>query len=136
MKACPVDATWSEPDGITVIDYDWCIGCRYCEAACPYWARRFNFAAPELPADQLNPDMAYLVNRPRAKGVMEKCTFCLQRTRPGRGRLRRGVPDGLAKFGNVLDPDSEVRYILREKRVFILKEEVGTLPRFFYFDAT
>ena len=44
VKVCPVEATWQEPDGITVIDYDWCIGCRYCEAACPYWARRFNFA--------------------------------------------------------------------------------------------
>lgn len=134
VKACPVEATWQEPDGITVIDYDWCIGCRYCEAACPYWARRFNFARPEIPADQLNPDMAYLSNRPRAKGVMEKCTYCLQRTR--RGRMPACVevcPTGSRKFGNVLDPDSEVAYILREKRVFILKEEVGTLPRFFYY---
>ena len=49
VKVCPVEATWQEPDGITVIDYDWCIGCRYCEAACPYWARRFNFATPKLP---------------------------------------------------------------------------------------
>ncbi len=134
VKACPVEATWQEPDGITVIDYDWCIGCRYCEAACPYWARRFNFATPEIAADQLNPDMAYLSNRPRAKGVMEKCTYCLQRTR--RGRMPACVevcPTGSRKFGNVLDPDSEVAYILRQKRVFILKEEVGTLPRFFYY---
>ena len=46
VKVCPVHATWQETDGITVIDYDWCIGCRYCEAACPYWARRFNFTKP------------------------------------------------------------------------------------------
>lgn len=134
VKACPVEATWQEPDGITVIDYDWCIGCRYCEAACPYWARRFNFAAPEVPAGQLNPDMGYLSNRPRAKGVMEKCTYCLHRTR--RGRMPACVevcPTGSRKFGNVLDPDSEVSYILRQKRVFILKEEVGTVPRFFYY---
>jgi Fe-S-cluster-containing dehydrogenase component len=134
VKVCPVEATWQEPDGITVIDYDWCIGCRYCEAACPYWARRFNFAEPEVPAEKLNPEMAYLSNRPRRKGVMEKCTFCLQRTR--RGRMPACVevcPTGSRKFGNVLDPDSEVAYILREKRVFILKEEVGTLPRFFYY---
>ncbi len=134
VKVCPVEATWQEPDGITVIDYDWCIGCRYCEAACPYWARRFNFAEPQVPAGQINPDMGYLSNRPRAKGVMEKCTYCLHRTRRGRMPACLEVcPTGSRKFGNVLDPQSEVSYILREKRVFVLKQDVGTLPRFFYF---
>ncbi len=65
VKVCPVHATWQETDGITVIDYDWCIGCRYCEAACPYWARRFNFTKPSIPKERLNPNMAYLGNRPR-----------------------------------------------------------------------
>ena len=83
VKVCPVEATWQEADGITVIDYDWCIGCRYCEAACPYWARRFNFTEPQLPKADVNPKMAYLSNRPRSKGVMEKCHFCLHRTREG-----------------------------------------------------
>ncbi len=134
VKVCPVEATWQEPDGITVIDYDWCIGCRYCEAACPYWARRFNFAEPEVPTDELNPKMAYLSNRPRRKGVMEKCTFCLHRTRQGRMPACLEVcPTGSRKFGNVLDRDSEVAYILKNKRVFVLKEELGTLPRFFYY---
>jgi len=134
VKVCPVEATWQEPDGITVIDYDWCIGCRYCEAACPYWARRFNFAEPEIPADGINPDMSYLSNRPRRKGVMEKCTFCLHRTRNGRMPACAEVcPTGSRKFGNVLDPESDVSYILRHKRVFVFKEDVGTLPRFFYY---
>jgi len=134
VKVCPVKATWQEPDGIVVIDYDWCIGCRYCEAACPYWARRFNFARPQIPPGELNPDMAYLSNRPRSKGVMEKCTFCLQRTRKGRFPACLEVcPTGSRKFGNVLDPESEVAYILNHKRVFVLKEEVGTAPRFFYY---
>jgi molybdopterin-containing oxidoreductase family iron-sulfur binding subunit len=134
VKVCPVEATWQEPDGITVIDYDWCIGCRYCEAACPYWARRFNFTRPNLPREQLNPDMSYLSNRPREKGVMEKCHFCLHRTREGRMPACAEIcPTGARKFGNVLDPDSEVSQILRTKRVFVLKEEVGTLPRFFYY---
>jgi len=135
VKVCPVHATWQETDGITVVDYDWCIGCRYCEAACPYWARRFNFAKPSLPKDRLNPDMAYLGNRPRRQGVMEKCHFCIQRTRAGRYPACLEVcPAGARKFGNILDPESEVAYILRTKRVFIqLKEEMGTSPRFFYY---
>ena len=135
VKVCPVHATWQEPDGITVIDYNWCIGCRYCEAACPYWARRFNFTKPEIPADRLNPEMDYLSNRPRSQGVMEKCHFCLQRTRAGRYPACLEVcPTGTRKFGNILDPNSEVSYILKNKRVFIqLKEELGTSPRFFYY---
>jgi molybdopterin-containing oxidoreductase family iron-sulfur binding subunit len=135
VKVCPVHATWQESDGITVIDYDWCIGCRYCEAACPYWARRFNFAKPKVPKEQLNTNMAYLGNRPRSRGVMEKCHFCIQRTRAGKYPACMEVcPAGARKFGNVLDPNSEVAYILRTKRVFIqLKEELGTSPRFFYY---
>lgn len=135
VKVCPVKATWTEPDGITVIDYDWCIGCRYCEAACPYFARRFNWTKPSIPADRINPEMSYLGNRPRKKGVMEKCHFCIQRTRAGKYPACLEVcPAGARKFGNVLDPESEVSYILRNKRVFIqLKEELGTSPRFFYY---
>jgi len=136
VKVCPVEATWQEPDGVTVIDYDWCIGCRYCQAACPYWARRFNFTAPGYNDAQkdINPKMDYLSNRPRNRGVMEKCHFCLHRTR--RGRLPACLevcPVGARKFGNILDPESEVAQILRTKHVFVLKEEVGTLPRFFYY---
>jgi len=134
VKVCPVKATWQESDGITVVDYDWCIGCRYCEAACPYWARRFNFARPSVPKERLNPNMSYLGNRPRQKGVVEKCHFCIQRTRAGRYPACLEIcPTGSRKFGNILDPDSAVSYILKHKRVFVLKEEVGTLPRFFYY---
>jgi Fe-S-cluster-containing dehydrogenase component len=134
VKVCPVEATWQEPDGITVVDYDWCIGCRYCEAACPYWARRFNFSKPTLPKADLNPNMSYLSNRPRHKGVMEKCHFCLHRTREGKMPACLEVcPTGARKFGNVLDPKSEVSEILRSKRIFVLKAELGTLPRFFYY---
>ena len=65
VDVCPVKATWKEEDGIVVVDYNWCIGCRYCEAACPYHARRFNWKKPEVPADELNPDQSYLSNRVR-----------------------------------------------------------------------
>ncbi len=133
-KVCPVEATWQEPDGIVVVDYNWCIGCRYCEAACPYWARRFNFTSPRLPEDEVNPDTHYLGNRPRSKGVMEKCTFCIQHTRKGLNPACLEIcPTGSRKFGNILDPESEIRYIIENKRVFILKEALGTNPSFYYF---
>jgi molybdopterin-containing oxidoreductase family iron-sulfur binding subunit len=134
VKSCPVGATWQEKDGIVVIDYDWCIGCRCCMSACPYGARHFNYAEPQIPAEQLNPKTHYLGNRPRMKGVVEKCTFCIQRVRNGRYPACVEVcPVGARKFGNLLDPNSEVRYVLEHKRVFVLKSELNTRPRFFYF---
>jgi Fe-S-cluster-containing dehydrogenase component len=134
VKACPTKATWKEPDGIVVIDYNWCIGCRYCQAACPYHARRFNFAKPNIKPDRINPDQGYLSNRLRPMGVVEKCTFCLHRTRKGRyPACLEACPTGARKFGDLNDPNSEIRKILKEKRVYVLKEEIGTEPRFFYF---
>ena len=136
-KVCPTGATWTEKDGIVVIDYDWCIGCRCCMAACPYGARHFNWRTPSIPAGEINPAMHYLGNRPRPKGVVEKCTFCIQRVRAGRYPACVEVcPVGARKFGNLLDPDSEIRYIIEHKRVMVLKEELNTMPKFFYFYAT
>jgi Fe-S-cluster-containing dehydrogenase component len=136
-KVCPTGATWTDPDGIVVIDYDWCIGCRYCMAACPYGARHFNWGEPTIPKDQVNPNTHYLGNRPRPKGVVEKCTFCIQRTRAGRYPACVEVcPVGARKFGNLLDPDSEIRYIIEHKRVLVLKQDLNTMPKFFYFYAT
>lgn len=131
---CPVKATWQEPDGIVVVDYNWCIGCRYCMAACPYGARHFNWGEPTVPTEDINPETHYLGNRPRVKGVVEKCTFCIQRVRAGKYPSCVEVcPVGARKFGNLLDPKSEIRYILENKRVLILKEELNTQPRFYYF---
>jgi molybdopterin-containing oxidoreductase family iron-sulfur binding subunit len=134
VKACPTGATWKEPDGIVVVDYDWCIGCRYCQAACPYHARRFNWVEPAIEPDKINPDQGFLSNRIRPVGVVEKCTFCLHRTRKGRyPACYEACPTGARKFGNLADPQSEVRKIVENKRVWILKEDLGTEPRFFYF---
>jgi Fe-S-cluster-containing dehydrogenase component len=134
VKVCPVQATWKEQDGIVVVDYNWCIGCRYCEAACPYHARRFNWTKPEVPAEEMNPDQGYLSNRIRPQGVVEKCTFCLHRTRKGLlPACLEACPTGARVFGNLLDPESEIRWVLAHKRVFVLKEELGTRPRFFYY---
>ena len=137
VQVCPVQATWQEPDGIVVIDYDWCIGCRCCMSACPYGARHFNWAEPQIPADEINPNMHVLGNRPRPVGVVEKCTFCIHRVREGRYPSCVEIcPVGARKFGNLLDETSEIRYLMREKRVFVLKEDLNTQPKFYYFYAT
>jgi len=134
IKVCPAKATWKEPDGIVVVDYNWCIGCRYCMAACPYGARHFNWGEPSIPNEEVNPVTHYLGNRPRPKGVVEKCTFCVQRTREGKYPACVEIcPVGARKFGNLLDPNSEIRYIMENKRVLVLKEELNTQPKFYYF---
>jgi len=134
IKACPTKATWREPDGIVVVDYDWCIGCRYCLAACPYWGRRFNWGDPVVPRNEINTRQHYLGNRIRWKGIMEKCTFCVQRTRQGKlPACADACPTGSRVFGNLLDPNSEIRFVLQNKKVFRFKEELGTDPKFWYF---
>jgi len=134
VEVCPVQATWKEKDGIVVIDYDWCIGCRYCMAACPYDGRRFNWKTPQIPEVEVNKNQHYLGNRLRKKGVMEKCTFCIQRSREGRNpACVEACPTGSRTFGNLLDPDSNIRWILENKKVFRLKEDLGTEPKFWYY---
>ena len=137
VKVCPVKATWTEPDGIVVVDYNWCIGCRNCMAACPYGARKFNWSTPEIPVDEINPHTEFLGNRPRPNGVVEKCTFCIQRVRKGKYPACVEIcPTGSRKFGNLLDESSEIRMIMKNKRIFIFKEELNTQPRFYYFYGT
>lgn len=137
VKVCPVEATWTEPDGIVVVDYNWCLGCRNCMSACPYGARSFNWSSPNIPGEEINTKTEYLGNRPRAKGVVEKCTFCIQRVRQGLYPACVEVcPVGSRKFGNLLDEQSEIRIIMKNKRVFILKEELNTQPKFYYFYGT
>ncbi len=134
VRVCPVKTTWVEPDGIIVIDYNWCIGCRYCMAACPYGARKFNWSKPHIPSDELVTETHYLGNRPRSEGVVEKCTFCIQRVRKGRYPACVEIcPVGARKFGNLLDEEGEIRQIIKNKRVFILKPELNTQPKFYYF---
>lgn len=133
-KVCPAKATWLESDGVVVVDYNWCIGCRYCMAACPYDARHFNWGEPNISNEEINPITHYLGNRPRTKGIVEKCTFCIQRVREGMYPSCVEIcPTGSRKFGNLLDPQSEIRYILENKRVLVLKAELNTQPKFYYF---
>ncbi len=134
VKACPTKATWQEPDGIVVVDYNWCIGCRYCMAACPYWGRRFNWNEPYVPNREMTKKQHYLGNRMRSRGQMEKCTFCIQRSREGKlPACVDACPTGARVFGNLLDPKSEIRFVLENKKVYRLKEDLGTDPKFWYF---
>ncbi|MCE4598966.1 MAG: 4Fe-4S dicluster domain-containing protein [Desulfurococcales archaeon] len=134
VMVCPVRATWKEPDGIVIIDYDRCIGCRYCITACPYGARHFNWAKPYVPPTEINPNMHILGNVIRQPHVVEKCTWCIQRTRDG------GIPAcvevcpvGARSFGDLNDEESPIRRIFEEYGAFVLKPEAGTRPKFFYF---
>lgn len=129
VYGCPVIATWKEPDGIVVIDYDKCIACRNCMVTCPYGARHFNWAHPEVPEAEQNPE----VPLEEKSGVVEKCTFCIQRVRKGMTTAcTEACPVGARKFGDLNDPDSEVSILLKTRRVWRLKEEYGTDPMIWY----
>ncbi len=129
VYGCPVKATWKEPDGIVLIDYEKCIACRNCMVTCPYGARHFNWVEPEVPTKEVNPK----VPLEEKAGVVEKCTFCVQRTREGQTTAcTEACPVGARKFGDLNDPDSEVSILLKTRRVWRLKEEYGTEPMIWY----
>ena len=128
VKVCPTGATYKDTDGLILMRYERCIGCRLCVVACPYSARRFNWTKPELPADKVNPLVPV-----RPIGVVEKCTFCSHRTR--QGKLPRCVevcPVRAKHFGNLNDPESEVSKLLQDNLSFRLIEEANTEPNIYY----
>jgi Fe-S-cluster-containing dehydrogenase component len=134
VKVCPTGATFKRPDGIVAMDMHRCIGCRYCMSACPYGARSFNWSDPRnyLPQKELS---SYPI---RAKGVVEKCTFCAERLTNGlvpacveACQRIRGAENALV-FGDLNDPHSEPARILREKRTIRRKPALGTGPNVFY----
>lgn len=147
VHACPVGATYHRPDGIVMMDYDRCIGCRYCQVACPYGARSFNWEA--FTGDNTavprwgQPEVAR-----RPQGVAEKCTFCYQRIDRGLAMgLQPGVdlaatpacvvacPTGARIFGDLNDPDSPASQALARHSSHRLREELGANPRVYYLPA-
>jgi molybdopterin-containing oxidoreductase family iron-sulfur binding subunit len=128
VQVCPTGASYKDADGIVMINYKKCIGCRYCMTACPYQARRFNWWEPEVPHEDRNPLVPM-----REEGVVEKCTFCVHRTRKGKfTRCVEVCPNKARTFGNLNDPDSEVSKLIASERNFRLKEELNTNPRIWY----
>jgi len=129
VYGCPVIATWKEPDGIVVIDYDKCIACRNCMVTCPYFARHFNWEEPEVPVDEVNPK----VPLEDKAGTVEKCTFCIQRVRVGgTTACVEACPVGARIFGDLNDPESAVSILLKTRRVWRLKEALGNEPMIWY----
>jgi len=127
-RVCPTQATWKRDDGIVMMDWHRCIGCRYCIAACPYGSRSFNFEDPRPSIASINPDFPT-----RTKGVVEKCNFCEERL--ARGLMPACVdacPQHVFTFGNLSDPDSEPRLLLRERFAVQREPELGTGPSVFY----
>ncbi|HEY3311567.1 MAG TPA: 4Fe-4S dicluster domain-containing protein [Anaerolineales bacterium] len=146
VHVCPVAATYKRPDGIVAMDYDRCIGCRYCQVACPYDARVFNWKEPvKVSPKSPSYGFAEVPNRPR--GVVEKCTFCVHRIDSGMAReMVPGVdalatpacvvacPTGARAFGDLTDPESPVSKVLSSaKTVLRLREdELSTEPNVYY----
>jgi molybdopterin-containing oxidoreductase family iron-sulfur binding subunit len=143
---CPVYATYHTDEGLNAQVYNRCVGTRYCANNCPYTVRFFNFFDPhwDAPLDKaLNPEVSI-----RTRGVMEKCTFCIQRIRKGEEKAKdegREVRDGdvvpacvqtcptqAMHFGNMSDPASEVSRLARSNRAERLMEDLGTKPRVVY----
>ncbi len=129
VYGCPVKATWKEPDGIVVVDYDKCISCRNCIVTCPYSARHNNWVDPFVPENEINPKVPLEAKA----GVIEKCTFCVQRVRVGLPtRCTEVCPVGARTFGDLNDPNSAVSELIKTRRVFRMKEELGTEPMIWY----
>jgi molybdopterin-containing oxidoreductase family iron-sulfur binding subunit len=156
VKVCPVQATYIDEEGLVRQNYDRCIGCRFCTVACPYGVRYFNWFEPEWTpemAHHLSPDKVVgedSLEGPavRITGIVEKCTFCIQRLFKARDRAtaegRDFRPDeyvpacvqtctGKARFfGDLDDPDSTVSFLATSPRAFRVLEDVGTKPKVIY----
>jgi molybdopterin-containing oxidoreductase family iron-sulfur binding subunit len=130
VSVCPTKATWKREDGIVMMDWHRCIGCRYCMAACPYGSRSFNW---DNPRKHLDHDKITDAFPARMKGVVEKCTFCDERI--ARGKEPACVEACTSRalvFGDLNDRKSEIRHILDNKFSIKRKAELGTEPEVYY----
>lgn len=147
VDVCPVNASYYRADGIVMMDYDRCIGCRYCEVACPYGARSFDWTKFDGPNPAV-PQWGEPEVPRRPRGVPEKCSFCYQRIDKG---LQLGLQPGVDEdatpacvvvcptkarvFGDLNDPNSAVSEIMRSNPHFRLREDLDTGPRVYYLPA-
>jgi molybdopterin-containing oxidoreductase family iron-sulfur binding subunit len=128
VRVCPTQATWKRADGIVMMDWHRCIGCKYCIVACPYGSRSFNFFDPRTRIAVLNPNFPT-----REIGVVEKCNFCEERLAKGeQPACVEACREKAIVFGNLNDPASEVRKLLQARYTIRRKPELGTDPNIFY----
>ncbi|MCK5126200.1 MAG: 4Fe-4S dicluster domain-containing protein [candidate division Zixibacteria bacterium] len=129
VRVCPTQATWRrEKDGIVMMDWHRCIGCRYCIVACPYGSRSFNWRDPRPHIEKINENFPR-----RMRGVVEKCTFCEERLAKGQipACVEVAKNDAIV-FGDLEDPNSKVRELLRERFSLRRKAALGTQPEVYY----
>lgn len=139
-RVCPTGATWQREDGIVMMDWHRCIGCRFCMAGCPYGSRSFNWGDPRKAPKELNPNFPTNPDFPtRTLGVVEKCTFCNERLAKGELPICVEKANEMAKdsliFGDLADPDSNIRKALRKHYSIRRKTELGTHPNIYYIIA-
>jgi len=130
VQACPTKATFKREDGIVLMDFHRCIGCRFCMAACPYGSRSFNFQDPRnalAGGKPTNPEFPT-----RTKGVVEKCNFCAERLAVGKDPYCVEASEGALVFGDLSDENSEIRKVLKENYTIRRKASLGTGPSVFY----
>jgi molybdopterin-containing oxidoreductase family iron-sulfur binding subunit len=137
VRVCPTKATFKREDGIVMMDMHRCIGCRFCMAACPFGVRNFNWGDPRKAPAELNPGFPKNVEYPtRSKGVVEKCTFCTERLAQGKlpycVEAANEMAEGSMVFGDLGDPKSEIRELLREHYTIRRKPELGSGPNIYY----
>lgn len=131
-RVCPTGATYKDDKGRVEIDYDKCIGCRMCMAACPYNARNFNWQTPVRVTGANYGDAEVPV---RPKGVAEKCTLCKERTDRGEEPMCVVCCPAHARiFGDLDDPDSEISQTILNRKAWTLLEGQGTRPSVHYFE--
>lgn len=130
VRVCPTKATFVlEENGIVAMDYHRCIGCRFCMMGCPYGARSFNWMDPRPYITEYNPDFPT-----RMRGVVEKCTLCGERVALGQqpACLEAVKEVGAIVFGDLNDPNSEIRQVLENEQTIQRKPSLGTKPSVFY----
>ncbi len=127
VRACPTQATFKREDGIVLMDFHRCIGCRFCMAACPYGSRSFNFRDPRPFIKEVDSGFPT-----RMRGVVEKCNFCAERLAVGKMPACVEASNGAIAFGNLEDPESDVRKLLKENFSIRRKPSLGTGPAVYY----
>jgi Fe-S-cluster-containing dehydrogenase component len=127
VRVCPTQATFRRKDGIIAMDMHRCLGCRFCMAACPFGARSFKWHDPRPFIKEINPNFPT-----RTKGVVEKCNFCEERLAQGLEPACVEASYGALIFGDLDEPNSELRQILGSRYTFRRKTELGTKPCVFY----